>query len=47
MMDATTLISWVLSMLAMGTAVARCLAISRLKCGGMFSHSLITWERLN
>jgi hypothetical protein len=31
-MDATTLTSWVLSMLAMGTAVARCLVISRRKC---------------
>jgi hypothetical protein len=47
MMDATILISWVLSMLAMGTAVARCLAISRLKCEGMFSHPLIIWGRLN
>lgn len=40
-MDATTLTSWGRSMLDMATAVARCLAISRLKCEGRCLHCLI------
>jgi hypothetical protein len=44
-MDATTLTSWGRSMLDMATAVARCLAISRLKGEGRCLQCLIFFVR--